>query len=518
MAQKRAIIIGAGIGGLAASLDLANAGWHVTVLERQAAPGGKMRRVQAGTASIDAGPTVFTMRWVFEQLFAAAGTTLDAELTLNRADILARHAWSAGETLDLHADLDQSTDAIAAFAGPGEAASFRDFSARARQIYETLETPFLRGALPTPLSLVRQAGIRRMLAISPFHTMMRALAAHFTDKRLRQLFGRYATYCGSSPYLAPATLMLVAHVERDGVWLVDGGMHNLASALARVAARNNVVFRYNAPVASIDVEAGRATAVRLVDGERIEADAIIVNADAAALAAGHFGQAVTRAVPALPPQHRSLSAVTWAMQAQTDGFPLTRHNVFFSRDYAAEFADLFDRRQLPREPTVYVCAQDRSEHASAPDGPERLLCLVNAPANGDTAAGLSETEITQCETACFQLLARCGLHVDRIAAASVRTTPQDFATLFPATGGALYGRAVHGPMATFQRPGSRTAIPGLYLAGGSTHPGAGVPMAALSGRLAAADVIATGVSTSRSSRAATNGGTSTRSATTAPTA
>ncbi len=518
MRQQRAIIIGAGIGGLAAALDLAGAGWDVTVLERQAAPGGKMRRVQAGDATLDAGPTVFTMRWVFEQLFADAGTTLDAEVTLHRANILARHAWSQTETLDLHASLDQSADAIAAFAGPREAAGFRDFSARARQIYDTLETPFLRGKLPTPLSLVRQAGVRSMLAISPFDTMMRALAKHFTDPRLRQLFGRYATYCGSSPYLAPATLMLVAHVERDGVWLVQGGMHHLAAALARVAAQQGVAFRYNAAVSSIDVEANRASAVRLADGERIPADAIIVNADATALAAGCFGQAVTRAVPGVPPTHRSLSAITWAMHAQTSGLPLTRHNVFFSRDYAAEFTDLFDRRRLPQEPTVYVCAQDRGEHANAPDGPERLLCLVNAPASGDTAAGLSESEIDSCETQAFQLLARCGLQMDRTTAASVRTTPQDFATLFPATGGALYGRAVHGPMATFQRPGSQTAIPGLYLAGGSTHPGAGVPMAALSGRLAAASVIATGASTSWSSRAATNGGTSTRSATTAPTA
>ncbi len=517
MSRKRAIVIGAGIGGLAAALDLADAGWGVSVLERQAAPGGKMRRVQAGDASLDAGPTVFTMRWVFDALFAAAGTTLDAELTLHPADILARHAWSPAETLDLHADLDRSADAVGRFAGTREAAAFRDFSARARRIYETLETPFLRGKRATPLSLVRQAGIRRMLAINPFDTMMRALAAHFTDPRLRQLFGRYATYCGSSPYLAPATLMLVAQGARAGGCWGHGASHTPPAARARVAARHDVSIRYNTPVSSIDAEGGRASAVRLADGERIAADAIIVNADAVALAAGHFGQAVIRAVPAMAPQHRSLSAITWAMHAQTAGFPLTRHNVFFSRDYGAEFTALFDHRRLPREPTVYVCAQDRGEPGRTPDGPERLLCLVNAPASGDTAAGLSETEIDSCETQAFGLLARCGLHVDRTTTASVRTTPQDFATLFPATGGALYGRAVHGPMATFQRPGSRTAIPGLYLAGGSTHPGAGVPMAALSGRLAAADVIATGASTSRSSRAATNGGTSTLSATTAPT-
>ena len=351
MAQ-RAVVIGAGIGGLAAALDLAQAGWQVSVLERQAAPGGKMRRLRAGTASLDAGPTVFTMRWVFEELFAAAGTTLGAELTLTRADILARHAWPSGATLDLHAGLDHSADAIAAFAGTSEAAAFRDFSARARQIHDTLEMPFLRGARPTPLSLVRAAGLRRMLAISPFQTMMGALATHFTDPRLRQLFGRYATYCGSSPFLAPATLMLVAHVERDGVWLVQGGMHNLAAALARVAASCGVALRYNAPVASIDVEAGRASAVRLASRERIEADAVVVNADPSALAAGCFGPAVSRATPAMVARQRSLSAVTWAMQARATGFPLTRHNVFFSRDYPAVFAALPGSRRLPRAPPV----------------------------------------------------------------------------------------------------------------------------------------------------------------------
>ncbi len=517
MAELKAIVVGAGIGGLAAALDLAVAGCLVTVLERQATPGGKMRRVQAGEAWVDAGPTVFTMRWVFEQLFADAGAILADHLTLHPASILARHAWAGGDTLDLHADLDLTADAIAAFAGSPDAQGFRAFCNRARRIYETLEQPFLCRDLPTPFSLARQAGLRRMLAISPFDTMMRALAAHFADPRLRQLFGRYATYCGSSPYLAPATLMLVAHVEREGVWRVQGGMHRVAAALAGLAAARGVVIRYGTQVCAIDMEAGRAAAVRLEDGERLAADAIVVNADPGALALGCFGPGTQPAVPATAPAQRSLSAVTWALHTPTRGFPLVHHNVFFSGDYQAEFSDLFDRRVLPREATMYVCAQDRADGPGDIDGPERLLCLVNAPANGDTGHGLSETEIEQCAARSFGLLARCGLHVQRDAA-TLATTPRDFAALFPGTAGALYGRSVHGPMATFRRPGSRTAIPGLFLAGGGTHPGAGVPMAALSGRLAAAAVIASGASTSLSRRAVTSGGISTRSAMTASTA
>jgi 1-hydroxycarotenoid 3,4-desaturase len=196
------------------------------------------------------------------------------------------------------------------------------------------------------------------------------------------------------------------------------------------------------------------------------------------------------------------------MQARAGGFPLLRHCVFFSRDYPAEFADLFRAGRLPSAPTVYVCAQDRgAADAPAPDGPERLLCLVNAPPHGDSRP-LTEAEIAACETASFHLLARCGLTLERTA--TVATTPQDFEGLFPATGGALYGQAVHGPMASFRRPGARSKIPGLYLAGGSTHPGAGVPMAALSGRLAASSILADLASTATSRRTAMLGGISMR--------
>jgi 1-hydroxycarotenoid 3,4-desaturase len=417
-------------------------------------------------------------------------------VTLRRARILARHAWDGSAQLDLHADLEASVDAIGRFAGAAEAQGFRDFAARAREIYQTLEGPFLRGPLPSPLSLVRQAGVSRMMRISPFDTMASALAKHFTDPRLRQLFGRYATYCGSSPYLAPATLMLVAHVEQDGVWMVEGGMHAFARALADLAAARGVTFRYGADVLSIAARSGRASGVLLRSGQRIDADAVVVNADAAAVLSLCLGTSARHAMAAPHSAKRSLSALTWALHARTSGFPLSRHNVFFQPDYAAEFTDIFSARRLPRTPTVYVCAQDRADDDAAPEGAERLLLLVNAPPDGDTNP-LTDSEIARCTRKVFDHLARCGLHVDQTPEASVITAPQDFHELFPATGGALYGQAVHGAMATFQRPGSRTKLPGLYLAGGSTHPGAGVPMAALSGRLAAASVIADGRSTRR---------------------
>jgi 1-hydroxycarotenoid 3,4-desaturase len=521
----RTIVIGAGMGGLAAAVELAHQGQDVLVLESAPQPGGKLRQVQVGGQALDAGPTVFTMRWVFEELFERAGTRLHDHLALQPVQTLARHAWdpvsaatampptpSSGR-LDLYASVDRSADAIGDFAGAAEAGRYRAFCERARRIYQVLEQPFLRSSRPNPVSLVTRAGfggLPQLARISPFATLWSALGEHFHDPRLRQLFGRYATYCGSSPFQATATLMLVAHVEQDGVWLVRGGMHGIARAIEALALRHGARFRYGAQVEQVLIENGRASGVRLAGGECIDADAVVFNGDVAALAGGLLGPAAAAAVPASDPRQRSLSALTWNLLAPTDGFPLLHHTVFFSGDYAAEFDDILVRHRLPADPTVYICAQDRDDSGVlARPGPERLLCLVNAPAHGDTRP-LNPTELASCQERTFQKLARCGLQVHSQPQHSLVTTPTDFDRLFPGTGGALYGRASHGWMASFSRPGARSQLPGLYLAGGSTHPGPGLPMAALSGHQAACSVLKDHASTHRLHPAATRGGMSTR--------
>ena len=511
MGTSQVAIIGGGIGGLAASIRLAASGVRVTLLERGSTVGGKVRQIEVGGRGIDSGPTVLTMRDVFADLFEAGGTTLDGALTLRPLDVLARHVWTGGTRLDLFGDPQRSADAIGAVFGSREAQGYLGFCERARNIHATLERTFIRDTRPSLPDLVRRVGPLRLGAlagISPFTTLARALAEHFAEPRLRQLFGRYATYCGSSPYLAPATLMLVADVEREGVWTIEGGMRRLVEALADLAVRCGVTVRCDAPAAKILVDGRGARGVVLESGEVIEADAVVANVDAGALGAGLLGREAAPAAPAMRPAERSLSAVTWSLVAETGGVPLAHHTVFFSDDYGAEFEAIRAGR-LPDDPTVYVCAQDRDGSGRAPDGPERLFCIVNAPANGDRHA-YDPQETTPCERRTFERLARCGLSVRHRPGSSVATTPADFARLFPGTGGALYGRNSHGWMASFQRPGSRTRIPRLYLAGGSTHPGPGMPMAAISGRLAAESLVADLVSTSLSRRAATRGGTSTR--------
>jgi 1-hydroxycarotenoid 3,4-desaturase len=483
--SDRVIVIGAGVGGLAAAADLARRGADVRVLERAATPGGKMRQVEVDGTAIDAGPTVFTMRWIFESLFTDAGRRIEDFLTLHPAETLARHAWRQGGELDLFADIDRAADAIADFAGPRDAQGYRDFCARGADIFRTLRDSFIGAQRPSPVDLARRVGLTHLDALwrtAPFTTFWSALGKHFEDVRLRQLFGRYATYVGSSPFLAPATLMLIAHVEQEGVWLVEGGMRRVADALQALGEANGARYRFNAHVQEIFVQNGRAAGVVLADGERIDADAIIFNGDASALAVGKLGAGVVTAAPAVTAPNRSLSAVTWCIRARAAGFPLLHHNVFFAEDYEAEFSNIFTDRRITAWPTVYVCAQDRGATDAPVDGPERLLLLINAPADGDTQA--FDTRLYASRT--WTLLRDCGLELT--TEASVATGPDGFEALFPASGGALYGRANHGSMASFARPGAASAIPGLYLAGGSVHPGAGIPMAAMSGRLAAARV------------------------------
>ena len=524
-AERRVVVVGAGIGGLVAALLLACRGLDVTVVEAAAVPGGKMRRVAVDGALVDSGPTVFTMRWILAQIFERAGADLADHLQLTPLPLLARHAWKPGERLDLYSDVARSAEAIGDFAGAAEARRFLAFCAQARSVYRTLEGPYIASERPSLLSMATDLGPRGLAVLAglgPFASLWRSLARHFHDPRMQQLFGRYATYCGSSPFAAPATLMLVAQVELDGVWSVAGGMHAVAQAVAALAEARGARLRYGTPVTEILVGDGRACGVRLASGERLEADAVVFNGDAGALAAGLLGDAVRRAVPAVPLARRSLSALTWSIHARTRGFPLARHNVFFDDDYASEFQDIFGRHRLPEKGTVYVCAQDRNDGAEVDAGdaegygaPERLLCLVNAPPVGER---LQAQEIERCERMSFSLLERAGLTIDRQPHNTVLTTPAGFQQLFPGTGGALYGPASHGWMSSFRRPSAASRLPGLFLAGGSVHPGPGVPMAAMSGQLAAATLLARLDSTRPYRRVHISGGISTPSATTAATA
>lgn len=541
MAERQVVIVGAGMAGLAAAIDLAGQGVRVTLLEKDAQVGGKNHQKVVAGQPMDSGPTVITMRWVFEDLLAAAGLRLDDFVELKALPIIARHAWSEHEWLDLFADEAASVDAIARFSGPDEARRFQAFSQEARRVYHALEAAYIRAERPTMASMGQDLGLRGLgllAGLGPFASLWKSLGRYFHDPRLRQLFARYATYCGGSPWQAPATLMLIAYVEQRGVWAARGGIKALADGLAKAAETLGVELQCNAHVDAILIEHGHAKGVQLADGQKLFADAIIFNGEAAALHQGLLGASARAAVPNTEGLYpRSLSALTFSMVARTQGKTLEFHNVVFQKTpYEDEFNAVFAQGRLPTRPTVYICAHDRGpfEHTLAATalelrgksgekaGPashtsqpitvpghssqahsERIFMLVNAPARADHQT-LLEEEISVCQKRVLAQLQQVGLTVEPQAMQVGR--PQDFHKMFPASAGALYGMAPHGWMSSFQRPTNRTPVPGLFLAGGSVHPGAGVPMASLSGRLAAAALMAHLDSTRKSQRVVISGG------------
>ena len=505
-------IIGAGIGGLAAALRLAAKGVDVTVFERHATPGGKMRTVPSEAGPVDAGPTVLTMKPVFDALFTEAGARLEDHVTLLREPCLARHFWADGTRLDLMADAGESLRNVAEVFGAKVGREFEAFTARAARLFEAFEAPMMQAAAPTQLGLT-QAVLRQpslIAAMTPHLSLSAALNKQFSEPKLAQLFGRYATYVGGSPEASPAILSLIWHAEAQGVWHVKGGMHQLAVAIEALAKARGARFIYGADIGEIMPVASGFE----LGGARF--DKVLFNGDPRALRHGLLGASVRDAVPEHATEPRSLSAYVHSFAAKAQGCDLAAHNVFFSDGVNAEFAPLA-KGKMPRDPTLYICAQDRFG-AGAPQGLERFEIIMNAPpapARAATGQHDSTKDIERCQTTTFTRLMQFGLTFTPQPEATALTMPRGFAAMFPASNGALYGRSPHGMMAAFKRPTARTGLKGLYLVGGGAHPGAGVPMATLSAKHAAEAIWTDLSSTSTSPQGDTRGGMSTGSAMTA---
>ncbi len=486
MMKRNAAIIGAGIGGLSAAAHLMALGCKVTIFDALPHPGGKMRSVATPAGPADAGPTVLTMVNVIAELFELVGTRLEDHVQIHQQPMVARHFWQDGSQMDLYSDPAASKESIHAFAGPAEAQAFVEFRARAERLFNGFNAPVMTAPEPSVLhsakAVVRNP--RLALDMAAHQSLAKLLDGTFRDPRLRQLFGRYATYVGGSPYQSPALLSLIWAAEEAGVWQVQGGMHSLAKALASALQSAGATICLNKNVSRILTGDGAVRAIELESGTKVDVDLVVFNGDPKALVDGHLGPGPQGAIAAEPLQSRSLSANVLAFAGKWSGPEILHHNVFFADDPRQEF-DPISKGQAPKAATLYLCAQDRGEGMAAPQSAERFEVIENAAPTGPTHQA---EEATQCLTRITQGFQKFGVTFDPVPTLHDLTTPTQFATLFPASHGSLYGQSPHGLTAAMARPTARTKIKGLYLAGGGTHPGAGVPMAALSGRHAGAAI------------------------------
>lgn len=484
------LIIGAGIGGLSAAIRLAAAGQRVMVLESNAQVGGKMYEIAVDGYRWDTGPSVITMRHVFEDLFASAGHRLEDYLTLLPVEPLTRYFYPDGVTLDATRDLAAMTQQIARIE-PRDVEGYLAYLAYAARIHRITGPVFIYDQPPT-LRRILQTPLRDMPAVDPLRTMDSAIRSFVRSPHLRQMLGRFGTYVGGNPFASPATLNVIAHVElTGGVWYPQGGVYAIARAFEKLARELGVEIHTNTRVTQIAVRDGRACGVTLENGDTLPADAIIANTDVATVYERLLppGTVPQSRVDALHRAEPSGSGFLMLLGVEGETSQLAHHNIFFSSDYRREFDDVFTRGQPPDEPTVYVSITSKTDRDHAPPGHENWFVMVNAPAYDNRfdwtkGRGIMRERVLR-RLAAFGLDIRSRIRAERLI------TPLDLERMSGGRRGALYGQSSNDRFSALRRPHNRAGdIKGLYFAGGTTHPGGGVPMVALSGKVAAGMLLA----------------------------
>lgn len=489
--MSRVVVVGAGLGGLAAAARLAAQGHDVTTVERSDHVGGKLGVLRRDGFTFDTGPSLLTMPHVLDDLFAATGDPLSSVLDLQRLEVACRYRFPDGTTLDLPGDAASVPAALDGALGPGRGAQWQALMDRAERIWDITR----ESVLESPVGLGDMVRMSQRLAdvraVAPWRTMRGLGGAYLDDPRLRQLLDRYATYSGSDPRRAPAALVTVPYAEQTfGSWHVSGGLHRLAEAVRDRAVERGAVVRTSTEVTEVVASAGRVSGVRLGDGGLLPADVVVAGVDAGEL----YGRLVppsrwTRRTAVSLERRRSLSG--FVLMLALDGVPHdpVSHRVLFTSDYDAEFDAVLGpraRRRPVAEPTVYVSSpDDPSMRPSDRPGAEGWFVLVNAPPHDPEhgmdwdAPGLAGAYADRV----LDTMAERGVDVRPHVLWQEVRTPADLGRATGSPGGSIYGTSSNGARSAFLRPRNRSPVPGLFLVGGSAHPGGGLPLVMLSAQI-----------------------------------
>ncbi len=504
---KSISIIGSGLGGLSAAIRLAHAGYDVTVYEKNPTPGGKARSITQNGYRFDTGPSLITMPFVIKELFESVGENPADWLTLNKLDNLCKYFYPDGTMLNAYSDREKFAAELEANTTENRNSLFK-YLEYCRTIYDLTADIFLFKdlySLKTYSNLKAFKTLFKLPKIDSFRTMNEANRSFFKDERIIQLFNRYATYNGSDPYKCPATLNIISHVEYSiGGFFASGGMYSLTDALYRLAVKKGVKFRFNSPVEKIITDGKNVKGI-LAGGREIFSDAVISNADVYSTYGKLLNDNKSSAAKKYNKLEPSSSALVFYWGVNATSQKLDTHNILFSGDYKKEFSELFDKKIYPSDPTIYIYISSKFSAGDAPEGKENWFVMINAPNSEMTNAqsmsppcqggvsgfagrgGLNEIR----ETILTKIRSLTGYDIkDKIESESVMT-PGDIEDQTGSYKGSIYGISSNSRNAAFLRqPNISKQYKGLYFTGGSAHPGGGIPLVILSGKIAAEKIIA----------------------------
>jgi phytoene desaturase len=474
-----AVIVGAGLGGLSTAVRLAAQGWRVSVFDKNSEPGGRMSTVRAGTVTWDCGPTLIMMPEVLHELWAAAGRRLEDDVELTRLDPYYRVVFADGGHLDLTGDLPRMVANVEALE-PGGGARYLTFLSAAERLMGRTRGPIIERTFRGPHDVARPDVLRALLRARPRASVASMVAEHFRSDALRAAFSFQTLYLGTRPEATPAAYVMIPFVEAAlGVWYPMGGVHRIAQAMAGLAEKLGAEIHLDTPVSEIVTEHGRAAGVVLAEGRRVRADVVVANAEW-----GHTQRDLLRHGERVGRRDWGASGVLFLL-AVRGRFEGPHHQFLLSGDFQGNLDDIFRRRRLPADPSIYVSRPTATDPSLAPTGTELLYVLVPTPTLESSVDW--HAELPAFRERVFTQLARAGFaDLSERIVAEATLTPETFGRRYNLTHGSAFGLAAtllqSGPF----RPTIRSRrYADLYHVGASVHPGGGVPIVTTAGRMVA---------------------------------
>ncbi|WMJ72065.1 1-hydroxycarotenoid 3,4-desaturase CrtD [Cytophagaceae bacterium ABcell3] len=480
MLRNKVAVVGAGIGGIACAIRLAS-NYEVTVYEASHAPGGKLAEIKNGDYRFDAGPSLFTMPELVEELFLLHSKKASDYFKYERLETLCKYFYEDGTVLNAYADPAAFAKEVNALFNEN-AESIIKYLKSCHEKYRLTADLFLFNSLSLKSFATSKAfeGLKSIHKLDIFSTLHQLNQARFNDPRLVQLFDRYATYNGSNPYATPGIMSIIPHLEYNmGAYIPDGGMYAIVKSLVKLAEELGVRFEYGRPVQKIVVHNKVATGLQ-VGGKVYLYDKVISNADI-----HHTYQVLLKGQKwphRILKQPKSSSAMVfyWNMKGC---FPeLKLHNIFFSKDYKAEFEEIFSNNTISSDPTIYVNISSKHCAEDAPENCENWFVMINVPYNqGQDWAKLRKQARANIIQKLNRLLEN---NIEDYIDGEAYLDPVLIEERTASYGGALYGNSSNNKFAAFLRHANYSSdIKNLYFCGGSVHPGGGIPLCLLSAKI-----------------------------------